>query len=160
LCKIAQDRRPKEGDRKMDKSTLWFLYMSFIYLAVGAVLGLVMIFAPATTGAIYRVHAHINLLGWVSMMIFGVAYHILPRFSGRPMRYPKLIWPHFWLSNGGLVGMALVWSLAPRGSATAEHLAGLFGLLASVGVGLFVWNMLCTVQAAPPPPAPPPRPSS
>jgi len=99
----------------MDKSTLWFVYMSLFYLAVGAVLGLVMIFHPAAMAVIFRVHAHINLLGWVSMMIFGVTYHVMPRFSGRPMRYPRLIWPHFWLTNVGLIGMAITWTLGARG---------------------------------------------
>lgn len=141
----------------MDKSTVWFLYMSLIYLAVGAVLGLVMIFQPPTTGALYRAHAHINLVGWVSMMIFGVAYHILPRFSGQPVKHPRLIWPHFWLTNLGLVGMGAAWVLGSGGSRAWEHLAGAFGLAASVGIGLFIFNMLATIQMAPPPVAPPPQ---
>ena len=144
----------------MDKSTVWFLYMSLAYLAAGVVLGLVMVFLPSATGTIYRVHAHINLLGWVSMMIFGVAYHILPRFSGRPVKYPRLVWPHFWLSNVGLIGMAVAWVLGSGGSRSWEHLAGLFGLAASVGIGLFLFNMFSTIQQAPPPVVPPPRPPS
>jgi cytochrome c oxidase cbb3-type subunit 1 len=134
----------------MDKSTVWFLYMSLIYLAIGALLGLLMIFVPPTTGAVYRVHGHINLLGWISMMIFGVAYHILPRFSGQPVKYPRFIWPHFWLTNVGLVGMGLSWVLGASGSKAWEHVAGVFGLAASLGIGLFIYNMLATIQMAPP----------
>lgn len=144
----------------MDKSTVWFLYMSLVYLAVGAVLGLLMIFLPTTTGAVYRVHGHINLLGWVSMMIFGVAYHILPRFSGQPVKHPRLIWPHFWLTNVGLVGMGVAWVFGATGSTAWEHVGGLFGLAASVGIGLFIFNMLATIQMAPPPVSAPPKPPS
>ncbi len=140
----------------MDKSTVWFLYMSLFYLALGVVMGLVMVFLPTATGAVYRAHAHVNLLGWVSMMIFGVAYHILPRFSGRPVKHPRLIWPHFWLTNGGLVGMSVAWVVGTAGTKAWEHVAGLFGLAAAVGIGLFVFNMLATIQMAPPPVSPPP----
>ena len=56
-------------------------------------------------------HAHLNLLGFVSMMIYGVAYHALPRFSGRPFRRPRLALTHIVLANLGLIGMALVWGL-------------------------------------------------
>ena len=144
----------------MDKSTVWFLYMSLTYLAAGAILGVVMIFMPSTTGAVYRAHGHVNLVGWVSMMIFGVAYHILPRFSGRPVKYPKLIWPHFWLTNVGLVGMGTAWVMATSGSKAWEHMAGLFGLAIAVGIGLFIYNMLGTIQMAPPPAKAPPKPPS
>lgn len=143
----------------MDKSTLWFVYMSLFYLAVGAVLGLVMIFHPAAMAVIFRVHAHINLLGWVSMMIFGVTYHVMPRFSGRPMRYPRLIWPHFWLTNVGLIGMAITWTLGARGAKSWEHLAGVFGVAVAAGLGLFIVNMLTTIRMVSPPVVPlqPPR---
>jgi heme/copper-type cytochrome/quinol oxidase subunit 1 len=135
----------------MERSTLWFIYMSLFYLGVGAVLGVMMIFQPATVAVMFRVHAHINLLGWVSMMIFGVSYHVIPRFSGRPMRYPRIIWPHFWLTNVGLVGMALAWTVGGPGAKAWGHLAGLFGVAISVGAGLFISNMLATIRAAPPP---------
>jgi cbb3-type cytochrome oxidase subunit 1 len=40
------------------------------------------------------VHAHINLLGWVSMAIFALVYHFYP--SATETRLAKL---HFWLHN-------------------------------------------------------------
>ncbi|MFQ6671745.1 MAG: hypothetical protein ACE5KY_00445, partial [Candidatus Tectimicrobiota bacterium] len=75
------------------------------------------------------------------------AYHVMPRFSGQPMRYPRLIWPHFWLTNGGLIGMATAWLLGPRGATGWEHFAGLFGVAISVGLGLFIVNMVTTIRA-------------
>jgi heme/copper-type cytochrome/quinol oxidase subunit 1 len=84
-------------------------------------------------------------------MIFGVSYHVIPRFSGRPARFPRLIWPHFWLTNVGLVGMAVAWSIGGPGAKALGHLAGLFGLAYSAGAALFICNILATVRVAPPP---------
>jgi len=54
---------------------------------------------------------HLNLLGFMSMMIYGVGYHILilPRFSGRPVYSPLLMRIQFWFANPGLIGMAVSW---------------------------------------------------
>ncbi len=57
-------------------------------------------------------HAHTNLLGWVSMMIFAVAYHVLPRFSGRPLYSNRLADMHLILSNIGLIGLIITWPLS------------------------------------------------
>ena len=36
--------------------------------------------------AVYRpAHVHMLLLGFVTMMIYGVAYHVVPRFAGFPL---------------------------------------------------------------------------
>jgi drug/metabolite transporter superfamily protein YnfA len=44
------------------------------------------------------VHAHINLLGWVSMLIYGLVYRVLP--NAAEGRLPTV---HFWLALGGLL---------------------------------------------------------
>ncbi|HEX6588350.1 MAG TPA: hypothetical protein VF039_04960, partial [Longimicrobiales bacterium] len=64
-----------------------FIRSSLFWLGVGVVLGVLMTAWPAAIQ--YRTaHMHANLLGFVSMMIFGVAYHVMPRFSGNPLRSP------------------------------------------------------------------------
>lgn len=47
-------------------------------------------------------HAHLQLYGFGTMMIFGVALHALPRFEGRPLPYPGLATLQFVLANAGL----------------------------------------------------------
>lgn len=69
-----------------------FLKIAAVYLCIGVILGLVM-------GIIHdfrltSVHAHLNLLGWVSMALFGVIYHFLPAAANT-----KLAKTHFWLHN-------------------------------------------------------------
>ncbi|TBH20051.1 hypothetical protein [Thermus thermamylovorans] len=58
------------------------------------------------------VHGHLQLLGFVSLMIYGVAYHALPRFRGVVFRRPGLALCQVALANLGLLGMALGWGLA------------------------------------------------
>ncbi|HUF49370.1 MAG TPA: hypothetical protein VMN60_00965, partial [Longimicrobiales bacterium] len=62
-----------------------FIRSSLVWLGAGVLLGLWLSVDPAAV--IYRpAHMHANLLGFVSMMIFGVAYHVLPRFTGNALR--------------------------------------------------------------------------
>ena len=56
-------------------------------------MGTWMALAPGAT--MYRpAHVHLNLLGFVSMVIFGVAYHVIPRFTGHPLHNPRLAGGH------------------------------------------------------------------
>ena len=61
-----------------------FLKASLSWLAAGVSLGVAMAAHPLWT--VYRlVHMHMLLLGFVTMMIYGVAYHVIPRFAGFPI---------------------------------------------------------------------------
>jgi cytochrome c oxidase cbb3-type subunit 1 len=46
-------------------------------------------------------HAHLGLYGFVSMVMFGAVYFIMPRVMAWEWPYPKLIALHFWLVVGG-----------------------------------------------------------
>ncbi|MBI5902822.1 MAG: hypothetical protein HZB84_04965 [Deltaproteobacteria bacterium] len=87
----------------------------------------------------------------MSMTVYGVGYHILPRFSGRPLWSDRLSYFHIWLANIGLVGMALGW--ATRGSDNGAILL-VFSILEAVSIAFFVINMMKTIKAAPAPPKP------
>ncbi|MFQ5441797.1 MAG: hypothetical protein ACE5EB_03625 [Thermodesulfobacteriota bacterium] len=133
----------------MSKITVSFIKAAMIYFVLAMLLGLHM----SVAGVVYPsmpIHVHFNLLGWMSMMIFGVAYHILPRFSGQTLwSEPLSVW-HFRLANIGLVGMAFGWFVGSKG------LLLLFSLVEGLSILFFVVNMLKTVKAAP---AVPPKPA-
>ncbi len=63
----------------MDRFARWFIIMSIVYLGLAAVLGIVMLGSDKAMPLKF-VHSHLMMLGWVSMMIYGVGYHILPFF--------------------------------------------------------------------------------
>lgn len=98
----------------MSNLSVAFIRASIAYLVVGILLGVIMAFpgglgwlAGHGAGSPSVAHAHALLLGFMLMMVSGVAYHIFPRFTGNPLRYPPLSWVNFWLCQAGTAGMVL-----------------------------------------------------
>lgn len=134
----------------MDWFVKAFLKSSLAWLALGVTLGVAMGAHPAWI--VYRpVHMHMNLLGFVTMMIYGVAYHVIPRFTGHPLHAPKLAGAQWWLANAGLATMAIGFTLRARGSldvATATIATG--GVLAALAAYAFVYNIWRTIDGRAP----------
>ncbi|MBI4849958.1 MAG: hypothetical protein HY808_15515 [Nitrospirae bacterium] len=129
----------------MEKIIVWYLRMSVVYFVTGAVAGFVMILWPENSGYYLKSHAHLNLLGFMSMMIYGVGYHILPRFSGKQLYSPKIMHMQFWLANTGLIGMAVSWPFADPGSTSFPLLIS--SAISLIAVALFAFNILKTVKS-------------
>jgi heme/copper-type cytochrome/quinol oxidase subunit 1 len=132
----------------------WFVRTSLVWLGIGVLLGIAMAFHPGGTLGYVPAHVHANLLGFVSMMIFGVAYHAIPRFAGRPLHQRRLAGIHFWLANAGLALLfaGFVGRLANPG---AMRLVEAGSLVSALGVSLFIYNLWRTlgpVRAAAPNP--------
>src|SRR6266498_2248419 len=130
----------------MDRFVKNFIVMSISYLAVATFFGILMLARPSLLYLKF-VHSHLNMLGWVSMMIFGVGYHILPRFMGKPLKSPKMGKLQFWLANIGLIGMLFFYSI---GSFSPEldifgKLSIAFGIIEAFSILLFFYNMLSTI---------------
>ncbi len=126
----------------MERYPRLFVLTSLVYLAIGSVTG-VLISAGVLSPFAWRfVHLHLNLLGFMTLIVSGVAYHIIPRFTARPVKHPRLIGVHFWLANIGLVGM-----IGTRGSfgvaadETTFPFPSFFAAVAAAGACLFVWNL-------------------
>src|SRR5262245_6265844 len=121
----------------MNSLSIRCIKAAFICLALG--IGLGAWFAiDRTQGAWLRpLHAALNLWGWTTLLIYGMAYHMLPRFTGRPLRRPRLAAAQSWLAIGGiaLVGVGWVGILAGLPLAQAILIAG--GALQVITAGLF-----------------------
>ncbi len=129
----------------MSKTTLGFIFTGMVYLLIGITLGALFLIVPETR-ALRTVHAHLNLVGFVTFVIFGVAYHILPRFRGRPLYSERLAWWQFWLANIGLVGLLIFMSVsAYQLLDSLRYLQAAFGALLALSIYLFVYNMLRTL---------------
>jgi len=77
-------------------------------------------------------HAHLNLLGWVSMALYGLFYRAVPEASAGWL--PQA---HFWVATAGLVVMvpALGWLLL--GHPGIEPVIGVGSLLTVAAMGMF-----------------------
>jgi cbb3-type cytochrome oxidase subunit 1 len=136
----------------MDWFTRAFIRSSVAWLAAGVTLGVLVAAVPGWI--VYRpAHMHMNLLGFVAMMIFGVAYHVLPRFASRPLHDRRLAVAHWWLANGGLVLMVAGFILraggwVPLAASTACLATG--GTASALGAYAFAYNVWRTLGAAGP----------
>jgi cbb3-type cytochrome oxidase subunit 1 len=130
----------------MDKFVKGFIVMSVVYLGAAAVLGLIMLW-DQNVMALKFVHSHLNMLGWVSMMIYGVGYHILPRFMGRALYSNKIGAAQFYLSNISLVAMLLFYTLNvyDPGCCLYQTITVVSGAVHVSSVFLFLYNMLMTL---------------
>jgi cbb3-type cytochrome oxidase subunit 1 len=128
----------------MDPFVRRFIRASLLWLGTGVVLGVWMALDPRWV-TLRPAHVHANLLGFVSMMIFGVAYHVVPRFVGRPLHSRRLPVVHLWLANlglGGMVGGFLLRLWHPAGAA----LLGAGAILSAAGAFLFIFTLWRTLD--------------
>ncbi|CAG0981948.1 MAG: hypothetical protein OIN86_09850 [Candidatus Methanoperedens sp.] len=116
---------------------LKFAWASLIYLVIGSTMGVIMLL---TSESIKPSHAHVLLIGFVAMMIFGVGYHLLPVFAGTDLHSLRLAEIQFWLQNIGLVGLAFT---MPYRYGSTNYMTGtvIFGIISLLGIYLFAYNI-------------------
>lgn len=78
-----------------------FMGIGSLYIILGVTIGAYM--GGSSDYTLVPVHAHMNLLGFVLMMIFGFFYHLFPAAANT-----RLALAHFWLHQ---VGTAVLLSL-------------------------------------------------
>jgi cbb3-type cytochrome oxidase subunit 1 len=117
----------------MRRFDLPFLILATISLLIGVFVGIWMgivhdfQFAPA--------HAHLNLLGWVSLALFGLAYRVYPALNASPLAAA-----HFALSTLGAAVFPVGIALSIADATPAVAIAGSFLWLGAVVV--FLMNLV------------------
>jgi hypothetical protein len=66
------------------------LGLAALFLLAGVGLGASFAVDPVLGARLRTVHAEVNLFGWSGLLISGVGYYLVPRFLGRPLRWPRL----------------------------------------------------------------------
>ena len=106
------------ADTRVDGGViLRFLVLSVVHLFIGTVQGVLQTFpgiaqwlreaGPAGHLIDPLAHAHINLVGGVTMGMMGLIYYVLPKVLGRDVYSPALAGASFWLSTVGVLGFFL-----------------------------------------------------
>lgn len=137
----------------MDSFVRNFILSSLFYLGALAILGMGMAMEAPWAFSLRYAHVHLGLLGWMSMMIFGVGYHVIPRFAGRPLSSRRLAEVHWVLANVSLIGMAVFFPLQ-IGNPAWRHPFLIASFFQMVSIFLFILNIsICLfgkkVQAVP-----------
>lgn len=114
-----------------------YFRVAVIYALIGMAWGIFM--GASGDHSTFPAHAHLNLLGWVSMTIYGAVYRLCPRAAEGVIARIQ-----FWLANGGLVvmipGIALVHG---NGHPLGEPLAIAGSVVTILAMALFaitVWR--------------------
>ncbi|ADZ72605.1 hypothetical protein [Polymorphum gilvum] len=111
----------------------WFFASSILYILAGMALGMHMSAAHEYTLA--PAHAHLNLVGFVMMAIFGLFYHLVPQAGAGLL--PRI---HFALATLGLWLMVPGIVLVLKGGTDA--FAALGSILTVAATLLFLWILL------------------
>lgn len=134
----------------MNPLSIRFIKASWVYLALTVTVGLTFTLWPQGIWSHRVMHAHVALLGWVSLFIFGFAYHVIPRISQRNLYSERLATLHFYLANIGIVGLAASFTLIPRrGWDAVQLLAPAAGFSFALGAYFFVINIWKTIGPDP-----------
>jgi hypothetical protein len=132
----------------MPQLSRWCVRAAFAYLIAGMALGAWMLVLQARRGYGLAhpwpsIHAHLLLVGFLLLLIFGVAFWMFPRVRGARSR-AGIAWLGFGLINGGLLVRVLAEPLAdagagPVGWRVALGVAATLPVLGALAFGIALW---------------------
>lgn len=126
------NRQPTEENEMSN----WFLRIAVLYLIAGISLGIGM--AASGDHSLHPVHAHLNLLGFVLMTLFGLFYRVVPAAAET-----KLAKAHFWIYVPPHFVQMVALTLLYRGNEKMEPVLGVTSALVGIAILCFatvVWK--------------------
>lgn len=114
--------------------SLWFFASGVIYVTCGMIFGIWM--SASQDHTLAGAHAHLNLVGWVTMALFGVYYHLVPAAAGT-----RLATLHFAVATLGVWFMVPGIALAIQGKTEIPVIIGSFLTLGSMLIFLYTVTM-------------------
>jgi hypothetical protein len=128
----------------MPKVSAAFFLVAALLLLSGMVLGEYM--GAHEDFTLAPLHAHINLLGWVTLALYGTFYALTKETYS-----PRLAWINFTVSVVGILAMIPVLYLvltAPDGGKTYGALAGGAGGIMMIGLLIFIVSVIREITRA------------
>jgi hypothetical protein len=110
----------------------WFLRVAVLYALLAMALGIAM--GISEDHAQMPTHAHLNLVGWVSMAIYALVYRQWPA-AGQS----KLALIHFWTANAGAILLNLGVYALMSGNTALAPVAIVGSLVTIAGMLLFAF---------------------
>lgn len=122
------------------------LALAALFLLAGAGLGASFAVDPVLGARLRMVHAEVNLFGWTGLLISGVGYYLVPRFLGRPLRWPRLAALQLGVLTAGTLLGAFVLARRAYGEETYVPLAWV-QLPITLGFLIFALLIVATFRA-------------
>ena len=113
--------------------------IAVVYLFVGALVGMFM--GITQKFVLVPVHAHLVLLGWATLALAGIIYHLYPAAAAT-----RLARIHFWLHNLGLPVFMVSLALMLSGLEAAGPGIAIGAVTVLIGLALFMTNVLLNVK--------------
>lgn len=120
----------------MNNMSSWYLRLAVLYLIAGVSLGIFM--AASHNHTMFPVHAHLNLLGWVSMGLFGLFYRSWPAAAGTTLAKVQ-----FWIYVPAHFVQMVTLALLYLGNAAIEPVLALASVVVGIAILCFaavVWK--------------------
>jgi len=116
-----------------------WIKIAAVYFVVGIALGTYM--GASGDHSLFPVHAHINLLGWVSPVLFGLIIRQFPQMADTWLARIQ-----FWLFNLALPVQMMALAFLLRGNAAIEPVVGIASAVIGISVVLFAVNVFLNVK--------------
>jgi len=117
----------------MKDISYYFFFAAAICVAIGMIWGIQM--AASGDHSLFSAHAHLNLVGWVTLALFGIYYRLTPGAAAAPLA--KL---HLGLAIAGVVVMVPGIAVAVKGGTEAGAVIG--SILTLLSMLIFVYTLL------------------
>jgi len=119
--------------------------LSFKAAVVFVVVGMIwrIIMAISDDHSAYPAHAHLNLLGWVSLFLFGIYYRLNPSLEGARSAIAQV-----WVWIVGTIILTIGVGLVHTGHDVGDPIAAVGSLIVLLDMLLFGWLVFQRERAA------------
>jgi hypothetical protein len=117
----------------MSNLSNWYFRIAMVYILVGVTLGNIM--GASGDHSMFPLHAHINLLGWVTMSIFAFFYRLNPAAA-----MTRLAKAQFWVFVAGTFAQMILLFILLRGNPGVEPALGAASIVVGLAFLAFVVN--------------------
>jgi hypothetical protein len=130
-----------DNNQTSSSAGIIWIKLAVIYLIVGVTLGIGM--GAAHDFRLHAVHAHINLLGWATMVLVGLIYTVFPAAGNS-----KLAKIHFWLHNIAVPVMMITLTFLVLGNESVVPVLVIAEFVAAAGIIAFAINVFTNLKKA------------
>jgi cbb3-type cytochrome oxidase subunit 1 len=123
------------------RTSIYCMAAANVYFVAVLFMGFLMISGVLDTRGLKTAHAHLGLLGWLSLTIMGAMYEQVPNLTAADLYSKRTAWWSFWVYNLGLVGLASGFALGGSGPLMVGS-----SVLLLVGIYAFAGNIFLTVK--------------
>ncbi len=123
------------ASKDLDRTATRFTRLALIYLVAGGILGAAVGGPSGFSPRFVAATIWFTVVGFIVMMLCGVAYHLVPRFSGVAVRSESAARWQYWGLSVAAPALGAAYFVG------AVKAAGLAHLLEAAALSLFAWNL-------------------